>query len=194
MAARPTTRRATTDYPADAPTRSPVRDFTGGGTSHVIEWDVRPAYDFMFSLSDDAGKNADDLPADDREWLKTARAALPEGAQSELDFLCENDLSVHLAAFVVERRELRTSEQVVAAIEAAGPGPVLRSIFSEAILAEPANGPLLERVIAGDAGALPILEKTLPEWKRAERMALLRDPAGALRDIVTLLKAWAIQF
>jgi DNA-binding transcriptional ArsR family regulator len=193
MAARPTSRRAPTEFPAEAPTRSPVRDFTGGGTSHVIEWDVRPVYDFMFSLSGDAGAT-DDLPTDDREWLKAARATLPDTAQTQLDVLCENDLTVHLAAFIVERRELRTADQVVAALEAAGPGPVLRAIFSEAILAEPANGPLLERVMAGDAGALPILEQTLPEWKRTERMTLLRDPAGALGEIVSLLRAWADQF
>ena len=193
MAARPTTRRAPTEHPADGSSRSPVRDFTGSGTSHVIEWDVRPAYDFMFSLTDDAGKG-DDLPADDRDWLRDARTRLSEAAKVELDKLCENDLAVHLAAFVVERRELRTADAVVAAIEAAGPGPVLRSIFSEAILAEPANGPLIERVIAGDAGALPVLEQTLPEWKRDERLDVLRDPASTMRDIVTLLRAWADQF
>ena len=193
MAARPTTRRASTEHPAEVPARSPVRDFTGGGTSHVIEWDVRPVYDFMFSLTNEAGAT-DDLPAADRDWLRDARTSLGEVAKAEFDKLCENDLAVHLAAFVVERRELRTADAVVAAIEAAGPGPVLRSIFSEAILAEPANGPLLERVIAGDAGALPVLEQTLPEWKRAERMDVLRDPTAAMRDIVALLRAWAGQF
>lgn len=193
MAARPTTRRAPTEHLADGSSRSPVRDFTGGGTSHVIEWDVRPAYDFMFSLTDEAGAS-DDLPTADRDWLRDARASLGDVAKTTFDKLCQNDLTVHLAAFVVERRELRTADAVVAAIEAAGPGPVLRSIFSEAILAEPANGPLLERVIAGDAGALPILEQTLPEWKRAERLEVLRDPNGTLRDTVALLRAWAEHF
>src|SRR5262245_37064720 len=148
MAARPTTRRATTEHPAEAPVRTPVRDFTGGGTSYVIEWDIRPVYDFLFSLTDEAGKT-EDLPAEDRTWLRDARAALPEEARNELGTLCEHDLAVHLAAFVVERRDLRTADAVVAAVDAAGPGPVLRSIFSEAILAEPANGPLIERAIAG---------------------------------------------
>lgn len=190
MAARPTTRRAPTEHLADGAARSPVRDYTGGGTSHVIEWDVRPAYDFLFSLTDDAGKS-DDLPAEDRDWLRDARASLAAVAKTEIDKLGEHDWTVHLAAFVVERRELRTADALVAAIEAAGPGPVLRSVFSEAILAEPANGPLIERVIAGDAGALPVLEQTLPEWKRAERMDVLRDPAGTTKSIVTLLRAWA---
>ena len=192
MAARPATRRTTPDPSADA-VRSPVRDFTGGGAGYVIEWDVRPVYDFLFSLAAEAGAT-DDLPADDRAWLKDARAALPEAAQAELGKLCENDIAIHLGAFVVERRELRTADGVVAAIEAAGPAPVLRSIFSEAILAEPANGPLIERAIAGDTGALPILEQTLPEWKRTERLALLLDPAAAHREIVELLRAWADQF
>ena len=134
MSARPVTRRAQADFPAEAPARSPVRDFTGGGTSHVIEWDVRPVYDFLFSLTDEAGAT-DDIPADDREWLREGRAALTDQAKSELIQLCEDDLAVHLAAFVVERRQLGTSSAVVAPIEAVVPCPVLRSIFSQAILA-----------------------------------------------------------
>src|SRR5262245_36059850 len=109
MAARPVTRRSAIDYPADAPARSPVRDFTGGGTSYVIEWDIRPVYDFLFSLTGEAGKT-DDLPAEDRTWLEAAREALPVAAKAQLGDLCEHDLAVHLAAFVVERRELRTAD------------------------------------------------------------------------------------
>jgi len=45
-----------------------VRDFTGGRVDQAIEWDVRTVYDFLFSLSEDAG-TTDDLPAEDRRWL-----------------------------------------------------------------------------------------------------------------------------
>ena len=53
MAARPASRAAPRS--ADVPARAPVRDLTRGATSFRIDWDVRPAYDFVFSLSEDAG-------------------------------------------------------------------------------------------------------------------------------------------
>jgi hypothetical protein len=45
-----------------------------GGGSVEVAFDVRPVYDFMISLSDDAG-STDDLPEPDRTWLSNARAA-----------------------------------------------------------------------------------------------------------------------
>ena len=67
MAARPAVRRPA-GRPADAPTRPVVRDLTRGGVSYRIDWDVRTAFDFVFSLSGDAG-STEDLPAADRQWL-----------------------------------------------------------------------------------------------------------------------------
>ncbi len=193
MAGRPPTRRTTAERPSDASMRTPVRDFTGGGASYVIEWDVRPVYDFLFSLAGEAGAS-DDLPAPDRTWLTEARGGLPEPLRGTLDRMCETEIAVHLGAFVVERRELRTAAAVVAAVDAAGPAPVIRSIFSEAVLAEPANAPLIERAIGGDAAALRLLEQTLPDWKREERLELLRDPVATHRELVDLLGAWAGPF
>ena len=50
MAARPAVRRSA-GRPADVPTRPVVRDLTRGGVSYRIDWDVRTAFDFVFSLS-----------------------------------------------------------------------------------------------------------------------------------------------
>ena len=72
--ARPITRH---DTPPGAPSLR-VRDFSGGrGGSARVEFDVRPVYDFVFSLSQEAGET-DDLPAADRRWLSDARAVLRE--------------------------------------------------------------------------------------------------------------------
>lgn len=191
--ARPTTRRAAVATPADGPVRPAVRDFTGGAVGHVIEWDVRPVYDFLFSLSNDAG-STEDLPAEDRRWLKDARAALPEEQGPTLKRVADSDLAVHIATFVVERRGIATSDELVDALEAAGPATLLRSMFTEAVASHPAAGPLLERVLDGDASAIGELEAVLPDWKKKDRLADLADPAAVHASIVGLTRAWAEQF
>ncbi len=52
MSARPATRHTRDRQPSDVQVRAPVRDLTRGSQSFRIHWDVRPAYDFVFSLSD----------------------------------------------------------------------------------------------------------------------------------------------
>lgn len=191
--ARPSTRRAPVAAPADGPVRPAVRDFTGGAVGHVIEWDVRPVYDFLFSLSNDAG-STEDLPSEDRRWLKEARAALPEADATTLTRVAESDLAVHLGTFVVERRNLATVDQLVDALEAASPATLLRSVFTEAVAAHPTVGPLLDRCLDGDATAIGELSAALPDWKRKDRLADLSDPAATHAAIVSLARAWAEQF
>lgn len=191
--ARPTTRRAPVATPGDAPARPAVRDFTGGTAGHVIEWDVRPVYDFLFSLAAEAGAT-DDLPADDRRWLTESRAALPEAQRAAFNLVCDTDLAIHLAAFVVEHRDVATADELVAALEASGPAPLLRSVFSEAVAAEPTVEPLLERALAADVSAVRELEVALPDWKKKERLSLLEDPSATHDRIVGLARAWAELF
>ena len=76
MAARPAT-RVVRERPAEtARPRPVVRDLSRGPASFRIDWDVRPAFDFVFSLWDDAGET-DDLPAADRAWLAEHKGAMP---------------------------------------------------------------------------------------------------------------------
>jgi DNA-binding transcriptional ArsR family regulator len=191
--ARPTTRRAPVANVGDAPARPAVRDFTAGAAGHVIEWDVRPVYDFLFSLSGDAG-STEDLPADDRTWLKDAKAALPADQADVFRRISETDLAVHMGSFVVERRELTTVDEVLVALEEAGPGPLLRSIFAEAMTAEPASAALIERTLEGDRSALAELETALPEWKKKERLSLLEDPERSHAEMLGAARSWAEQF
>lgn len=191
--ARPTSRRAAVASPGVAPARPAVRDFTGSAAGQVIEWDVRPVYDFLFSISGVAGAT-DDLPADDRRWLTEARAALPDAQGDVFKRICDTDLSIHLAAFVVERPDAATVDQLIAALEGAGPAALLRSVFSEAVAAEPAAGPLLDRALEGDRSAVRELEVALPDWQKKERLSLLEDPAATHDEIVGLARAWAVAF
>ena len=193
MAARPATRRAPVASPSDAPSRPAVRDFTGGAAGHVIEWDVRPVYDFLFSLTSEAGAT-DDLPAEDRRWVETARAALTDRERELYERMSETEVAIHLAAFVVEHRSIETADALVAALEAAGPVPLLHSVFSEAAASNPAIAPILERAFAGDASAIGELEAGLPHWHRTERLALLADPVKTHHDIVALARSWANSF
>jgi DNA-binding transcriptional ArsR family regulator len=179
----------------DAPARPPVRDFTGGAAGHVIEWDVRPIYDFLFSLTDEAGASVD-LPAADREWLGAARASVPESLRPIFERVCAHDLAIHLAVFAVERRGLTTADAFLTALQAEGPAPLIRSVFSESITSAPVAGPLLDRVLAGDASALTELGEALPDkdWRQKGQMALLEDPARTHAEIVGLLRHWADHF
>ena len=193
MAARPASHRTAMTPVLDAPGRPAVRDFTGGGAGHVIEWDVRPVYDFLFALAAEAGAT-DDLPAEDRTWLKEARASLPETLTPIFERVQANDLAIHLASFVVERRAIGTPEALVEALDAEGPGPLFRSIFCEATASAPAAEPLLERVLAGDATAIQELAEVLPDWHRKDRLILLERPFETHAEIVRLLRAWAERF
>lgn len=175
---------------AEGTRRSPIRDFTGGASGQVVVWDVRPVYDFLFSLTGDAGET-DDIAADDRRWLNAARADLPTEVRTELDRMCETELAVHVASFAIERRELRTAADLVGALEREGPGPLLRAIFSEAVAGRPEAAPILDRAIGGDATAYREFEAILPDWKRTERLALLRDPAGTHARVLGVVRTWA---
>jgi DNA-binding transcriptional ArsR family regulator len=194
MAARPVARRTAdpgTDPTAAPARRPPVRDFTGGG-GFAIEWDVRPAYDFLFSLSSDAG-TTDDLPAPDRRWLTDARASLTQSAGTAIERLVELDVFVHLATYLIDRPGLRSAAEVVEDMAGTGQAEVLRAVFTEtAIEADIAD--LIGRAVTGDAAVLPELEQRMPEWHRQERMVLLREPARAFEDIVAVLRGWVELF
>src|SRR3954468_3014273 len=128
MAARPATRRPM-GRPVDMPQRAIVRDLTRGGAAYRIDWDVRTAYDFVFSLSGDAG-STDDLPAADRQWLMETRAALEPEIRGAVADLFETELAIHSGVLLVERPEIRTSADVLGLIEASTPHDLLVAIFA----------------------------------------------------------------
>ena len=158
-----------------------------------MEWDVRPVYDFLFSLSGESG-TTDDLPAADREWAEAARTSLGTQQRAVFDRMCDTEGAIHLAAFVIDRRSIQTADALIEALESDGPTALLRSMFSEAAAADPAIVPVLERALGGDADAIAEFGASLPEWHRAERLALLADPGTTHREIVDLTRAWAVQF
>ncbi|HKG57832.1 MAG TPA: metalloregulator ArsR/SmtB family transcription factor [Candidatus Limnocylindrales bacterium] len=190
MAARPATRNRPAP-PAEGRPRASVRDFAGRA-GYSIEWDVRPVYDFLFALSGDAG-STDDLPATDRAWLTSARASLADDVRASVGRLFENELAIHVASFAVDRPDIRTARQFVAALDAAGQAETLRSVVCDS-LHEPGLAEAIDRMAAGDATALPDIERRLPEKGRDERLVLLADPPRTHGDVIAVLTAWADQF
>ena len=194
MAARPATRaiRATRDRSGEASTRTPVRDLTRGAASFRIDWDVRPAYDFVFSLSGEAGET-DDLPAEDRAWLKTAKNALPASVLDGDKQIFDAEFCVSAAVLLVDRPEVRTARAFVDALAEATPGEVIRGVF-EYSNREPDVADLIDRAIAGDEEALTALDETLPEHHREGRLEMIREPERTVSAMVKVLAAWSDLF
>jgi DNA-binding transcriptional ArsR family regulator len=189
MAARPATRRPS---PAPStPARPPVRDFTGGAP-FAIEWDVRTAYDFLFSLSGDAG-STDDLPASDRAWLTDARASLPQELQPSVSSLFETEVAIHTVPLVVGQADVRTSADFLTALADVSPADVVRVIIAN-YSDTPAVDELIARLQAGDTSVVADIEECLPEHKRGAQMAIVRDPEGAYAQIMAVLEAWQTRF
>src|SRR5207245_1001216 len=129
--AQPTTpRRRRTPAAPPPPPRPMVRDFSRSPAPYTVEWDVRSAYDFVISLSNDAG-STDDLPAQDRRWLTEARAALPEERRNDLTDLFGSEVCIQVAMLLLDRPAVKTAEQFVEAIGAADSGELLRTLLSD---------------------------------------------------------------
>jgi DNA-binding transcriptional ArsR family regulator len=176
----------------DTAPRAIVRDLTRGAASYRIDWDVRTAFDFIFSLSGDAG-STDDLPAADRTWLAETRAGLPEEICDGIKELFENELAIHAGVLLVDRPEVRTSADVVELMASLSPSELLGSLFSKDHRG-PEIDQLVERAIDGDAGAIDELRELLPDHHEQGRLELLRDPEGAHDRIVAVLRAWQVPF
>src|SRR4051812_5299196 len=194
MAARPSTRPPA---PQPTPARSgsvpaaPVRDFAASSTAFAIEWDVRPVYDFLFSLGEDAG-STDDLPAADREWLTAARQGLPADVASHLEALRHSDLAIHIASYAVQHPELRTADDFVASIEDVDTTQLLRTLLAD-LMPDGGSGELIDRCAGGDPEAIAELREAMPDHK-GPFLGLLDDPGAAHRMIVAALHAWADAF
>jgi DNA-binding transcriptional ArsR family regulator len=186
MAARPATRRPPA-APAAPASRAPVRDFSAG-VPYSIEWDVRTPYDFLFSLSGEAG-STDDLPEADRHWLKDARGSLPKELAESVDRLFNSEIAIHTAPLVVDDPTIRTSADLVALIERTNPQDIVRAILM-AIGDPNALNPLLDTIPAPDEATIAKIEACLPQHKRGSFMQIVREPEAAHEEIVAVLRVW----
>lgn len=169
-----------------------VRDFTGAAPApaFAIEWDVRPAFDFVFSLSNDTG-GAEDLPEADRTWLKEALAGLPKPVRATLADEPMRDMLVHLGSYLVDRKDVRTAAEVAATIARAEPADLFRSTVGYAPDTEHEE---VERALAGDREAAAAIRARLHGPKTKVLALILDDPAAAHEQLARVLEAWAAAF
>jgi len=180
----PRTRTLTPAAPSPAGPR--VRGIGLAGASVELAWDVRPVYDFVFSLSDEVGLT-EDLPARDRRWLADAKAEV--AAQALGGKPIDGDLMTMLAMLAVDRAEVRTAREFASLVRAADPLEIRRLALSEA-LRDPSCRDAAERVLAGDESAVDQLCADLPaEYREKSRLLITRtDEAHA--EAVRVLEAW----
>jgi len=190
--ARSVSRTRAADVPA-VPARAIVRDFTRPATApYEVEFDVRTVYDFVFSLSDDAG-STDDLPASDRAWLSEAKAALRAQAGDALD-VYGSELCVVLAGLAVDRPEIRDAADLAALIGSLDDATIVRAIAAD----DPERRLVTERAIAGDEAAIEVLKANLTDHYPAEKIerfsAIFRDPASVITPARSVLGLWLAFF
>ncbi len=193
--ARSATRPRPVDAPG-APSRAIVRDFSRTtGMPYDVELDVRTVYDFVFSLSDDAG-STDDLPAADREWLTASKAALRTRTGDALE-LYGSEFCIVLAGLAVDRPEIRDAAGFIAFLDAVDDATVVRTVVDED-LRDPERRILTERALAGDETAIAALLEHLAEHyepaKVARFAAIYRDPAAIIGPAREVLGAWLEAF
>ena len=169
MAARPATRRST-ERTLDGSHRPIVRDLGRGSSSFTIEWDVRPAFDFVFSLSGEAG-SSEDLPAEDRLWLTEAKASLPDRARTGMTEMFDSELCINAGVLLIDRPDVRTSADFVALLASSEPRDVIRPILEDHH-GDREIDDLIKQAIDGDASVIDTLERRLPDWNRQGRLAL----------------------
>ena len=175
--------------PSAAPGRAIMRDVTGGTMPGVeIRFDPRTAFDFVFSLDDDAG-STDDLPSADRRWLAEARATIPEGLRA----LPHGGGAIFAATFLVDRPDVTDAEHLVELVRSL-PGDALASAVLADDLRRPDCQPLLQSALEGSEDAIVEVVASWPEQKRAFLERLLRQPDQAIADLGSLLEAWLPSF
>ena len=179
------------DQPA-TPARAIVRDFTRtAGAPYEVDFDVRTVYDFVFSLSDDAG-STDDLPAADRAWLDEAKTTLRSRTGTALE-LYGSELCVVLAALAIDRPEVRDAAGFADLIASVDAPTVVRAIVAED-LRDPDRRDLTESAMAGDQAAIDELLATLADHYPPDKLprwgAIFREPESVVGPARLVLSEW----
>jgi DNA-binding transcriptional ArsR family regulator len=176
---------------ATPPTGPQVRDLASPSAGFTVEWDVRSLYDFLFSLTGDAGAT-DDLPEADRTWLREARAGLAPELTADVEELFGAQLCIFLAAFVVEHPEMSTVDELLELLDTVPTRDLVATVLRD-FAHDPELAPLVERASAGDVEAREAL-RAAGGGHKDDLLTLLDDPATTHRRLVRVLQAWAVPF
>lgn len=170
--------------PTAAPGRAMVRDVGGTAQPAEILFEMRTAFDFAISLTDEIGRT-DDLDPADRRWLEAAKASLPQALRDATD----PEACILAASLAVDNPGVVDAAGFVELL-----GRTAGRDFTAAVLADTkrdaARGGDLDRALDGDAGAIEAIAALWPDQKRAWVTRLLADPDAALADVTALMAAW----
>lgn len=162
----------------------------------AVEFDPRPAWDFMVSVGlGDAAEQ--DLTSADRDWLAEARASLSSEQRDRVAslFATHGESALDsLPMMVIERPDVRTAADVVRLLERT-PAPVLVAGTLREALTEDVPSEVVERASHGDTGALDALEPLLCSTSIGP---IVREfTAHAERDMrlaIDIARAWSVAF
>lgn len=176
--------------------RAIVRDFSRPAAApYDVDFDVRTVYDFVFSLSDDAG-STDDLPAADRAWLSEAKASLREEVGDAIEVYA-GEMCVVLAGLAVDRPEVRDAADFADLIASLDETALVRAAVAED-LRDPDRRELTEKAIGGDEAAIAELMTGLVEHHSADKVArwsaIFREPSTVIGPARIVLGRWLGHF
>ena len=186
-------RTATRGRSAAAPL---VRDFSRPASAVPVLFDSRTVYDFLLSLSPDAG-STEDLPAPDRRWLETSRAWLRDQVSIESLAPFVNEVPIGLAGLAGDRLDITDATAFVRAIDEADFPTLLRVMLAEELRPGKDRETAL-RALDGDQDAIDTLATRSaehhPPEKREQVEAQLRDPRRVIEVARQVLHAWLPRF
>jgi DNA-binding transcriptional ArsR family regulator len=160
-----------------------LRDVGGSGLMPA-RFDVRTAYDFAISLTDEIGAH-DELPAEDRRWLERSRTALPDRVRPTVD----SDLCLFGAGLIVDRPEVGDAAAFVALLKATSGRE-----FASAVLADQLRDSDREAQIGaaldGDRESIDSMLSSWPEHRHGWLSRLLDDADALAGEVADLMAAW----
>ena len=176
---------------APVPAAPRVRDFGRSAGTIQIRWDVRTTFEFLFSLSEDAG-STDDLPAEDRQWLTKARASL----QAQVgDALAQygSEFCILLGGLAVDRPDVTHAAGFMRLLNATPTESIVHVLLADD-LRDPASAELTRRAVAGDTTAVDELMAQTAQYHDAEmarryRM-LFTQPDALITPARDVLMRW----
>jgi DNA-binding transcriptional ArsR family regulator len=168
-----------------------VREFGRGTAPASIRWDVRTTYEFLFSLSDDAG-STEDLPAEDRRWLAKAKEGLREQVGDAID-LYGSELCILLAQLAVDRPDVTDAAGFLRLLNATPVETVIDALLGDD-LRDPQSAERTRRALGGDAAAVEELMKETAQYHAPEKVARFRllftSPQSLIEPARDVLVRW----
>jgi DNA-binding transcriptional ArsR family regulator len=156
-----------------------------------VRWNVRTAYDFVFSLSDDAG-STDDLQADDRRWLTKAKEALKAQVGDAVG-LYGHEFCIPFAGLLVDRPDVTDAAGFIRLMHGISDRDLVAVLLADD-LRDPESADATRRALDGDEAALDVLAEQAASYHPSAKVARYRqmftDPGSVMGSARDVLVRW----